>query len=281
MNVCVKVNSYRFYLNGRQILEEGWMHFYKPYVHVEEALLPSLKDSEELRLTPVTREYNFTKPPPRYNPSSLLNKMEKEGIGTKATRADIIETLYSRRYVMDERVEVTDVGINVFEILEKHCPPLISVAFTRELEEKMEQVRSGKEKRENVLIDVVDQLKPLLKEFKQNEKMIGQKLGNAVRRARTQERIIGNCPNCDTGQLMILHSRKTRKRFIGCTSYFEGLCTTSFPLPQRGIAKALGRYCKSCRWPLVHIKMRGRKPWRLCFNPDCPLNEKRGRHFEV
>jgi DNA topoisomerase-1 len=207
--------------------------------------------------------------------------MEKEGIGTKTTRADIIETLYSRRYVMNERVEATDVGINVFEILEKHCPPLISAAFTRELEEKMEQARSGKAKRENVLIDVVDQLRPLLKEFKQDEKMIGQKLGKAIRRARIQERIIGNCPNCDTGQLMIQHSRKTRKRFIGCTSYFEGLCTTSFPLPQRGIAKPLGRYCKSCRWPLMHIAMRGRKPWKLCFNPECPLNEKKGRHFEV
>jgi DNA topoisomerase-1 len=257
------------------------MRFYKPYIRVEEALLPPLDEGEKIRLKQVTREDKFTKPPPRYNPSSLLKKMEEEGIGTKATRADIIETLYSRRYVADERIVVTDLGIYVFETLRKHCPEVISVEFTRGLEEKMEQVQSGNEKRENILIDVVNQLKPLLEEFKQKEETIGQTLSNAIRRARMQERIIGNCPNCGTGQLMILYSRKTRKRFIGCTNYFKGLCKTSFPLPQRGTAKPLRKNCKSCGWPLVQIRMRGRRPWRLCFNPECPLKEERRKRVEM
>jgi len=281
MRVCIKVSDHRFYLHGRRILKEGWMHFYKPYIRAEEVLLPPLKEGEKIRLKQVTREDKFTKPPPRYNPSSLLKKMEEEGIGTKATRADIIETLYSRRYVADERIVVTDLGIDVFETLQKHCPEVISVEFTRGLEEKMEQVQSGNEKRENILIDAVNQLKPLLEEFKQKEETIGQTLSNAIKRARMQERIIGNCPNCGTGQLTILYSRKTRKRFIGCTNYFKGLCKTSFPLPQRGTAKPLEKSCKSCGWPLVQIRMRGRRPWRLCFNPECPLKEERRKRVEM
>ncbi len=41
----------------------------------------------------------FTQPPPRYNQSTLLQKMEREKIGTKATRSEIISTLFKRNYI--------------------------------------------------------------------------------------------------------------------------------------------------------------------------------------
>ncbi len=275
LKVHLEVNGHGFFLRGRRILKEGWMEFYKPYIRVEEVLLPSIKEGDTVRVRRVVREDKFTAPPSRYNPSSLLKKMEEFGIGTKATRADIIQTLYNRGYVRDERIMVTELGFDVTEILGKYAPRVISAKLTQELESKMEQIQNKREKREKVLLEVVEQLKPQLEQFKENEESIGEALSRAIKRARTQERVVGKCPNCGTGNLAIIYSRKTRKRFIGCTNYFKGLCKTSFPLPQRGTVKPLGNNCKACGWPQVLVWTRGRRPWRLCFNPHCPLKNKR------
>jgi DNA topoisomerase-1 len=281
MKATLLVNHHNFYLRGRHILKEGWMQFYKPYIRTEEVLLPPLKEGEAMKLKHIIQEDKFTNPPPRYNPSSLLKKMDENGIGTKATRADIIQTLYDRKYVRDKRIEVTALGFDIVEVLRKHCPRVISVKFTRELEEKMEQVQGGREKRENVLVEAVDRLKPMLEELKEKEKTLGEALSKAVKKARMEERIVGKCPTCGTGKLIILYSRKTGKRFIGCTNYFNGLCTTSFPLPQKGTVRSLRSECKGCGWPLVEVRTKGRRPWRLCFNPDCPRKEERRKRREV
>lgn len=281
MKVSINVNGHRFYLRGRRILKEGWMRFYKPYIRSEEVLLPSLKEGEKIKLVKVAREDKFTKPPPRYNPSSLLKKMEEEGIGTKATRADIIQTLYDRKYIREEGITVTGLGFDIIELLNTHCPGVISVELTRELEQKMEQIQNGAEKRENVLVEAVDKLKPMMEELKKREAIIGEALSKAVRKARIEERVVGDCPVCGSGKLMIIYSRKTRKRFIGCTNYFKGLCKTSFPLPQRGTVRPLWRNCKACEWPVVQVRMKGRRPWTLCFNPDCPRVKERAKRREM
>jgi DNA topoisomerase-1 len=281
MKVTINVNGHSFHLRGRRILKEGWMKFYKPYIRTEEVMLPPLKEGETVQLKDMLLEDKFTKPPPRYNPSSLLKKMEENGIGTKATRADIIETLYNRRYITDERIVVTDLGFDIVDVLNKYCPGVISVKLTRELEEKMERIQTNSEKRENVLFEAVERLKPMLEELKQREAAIGEALSNAIRRSRIQERVVGECPTCHTGKLMILYSRKTRKRFIGCTNYFKNLCQTSFPLPQRGTVKPLRKPCKGCGWPTLLVKIKGRRPWTLCFNENCPKKEERRKRLEM
>jgi len=281
MKASINVNGHYFYLRGRRVLKEGWMHFYKPYLRTEEVSLPPIKERETTRLTNISREDKFTKPPPRYNPSSLLKRMEEEGIGTKATRAEIIETLYSRRYITEERIVVTDLGFDVIEVLRKHAPSVISVKLTRNLEEKMDRIQNNSEKRENIILEAVERLKPVLTELKQREAIIGEALSNAIKRARMQERVIGECPNCHTGKLMILYSRRTKKRFIGCTNYFKNACKTSFPLPQRGTTKPTGKFCKGCSWPLLFVHIRGKRPWNLCFNPNCPKKEERRKRLEM
>jgi len=281
MKVYINVDGQHFYLRGRQTLKEGWLHFYGPYVRSEEVLLPPIKEGQAINIKKVILEDKFTKPPPRYNPGSLLRKMEEVEIGTKATRADIMQTLYDRKYVRDERIVVTDLGFEVLEVLEKYCPTVVSIKLTKELEEKMDKIQVKNEKRENVLVDAVEILKPAVEGLKTKEKAIGEQLSNAVKKSRLEERIIGTCPVCNTGKLMILYSRKTGKRFIGCTNYFKGLCKTSFPLPQRGTVRPLGRNCRGCGWPTVHVRIKGKRPWTLCFNPGCPLKEERRKRLEM
>jgi DNA topoisomerase-1 len=93
INVKININGYFFLLNATRTLIEGWMRFYKPYIQSKEASLPALVEGQKVSVKKVKLNDNFTKPPTRYNPRSLLLKMEKEEIGTKATRAAIIQTL--------------------------------------------------------------------------------------------------------------------------------------------------------------------------------------------
>jgi DNA topoisomerase-1 len=270
VKVTISINGNRFLLNGRLTLMEGWLRFYKPYVKSEDAVLPPMEEGQKIGVKKVVLEDKFTKPPSRYNPSSLLKRMEKEEIGTKATRAGIIQTLHARKYVREEKIVVTDLGFEVVDVLKKYCPTVVSLELTRRLEERMDAIQQGTETRENVLQGVIELLKPVTEKLKENERMIGERLSQAVQKARLEERVIGSCPVCKTGKLVILRSKKTGKRFVGCTNFFEGKCTTSFPLPQKGLVKPSGSVCKSCGWHTVRVWMRGKRPWNLCLNQECP-----------
>jgi DNA topoisomerase-1 len=277
IKASIRINGYVYYAKGKRILEQGWQRFYEPYAKSEEILLPSVEEGQLVDFKKVIVVDKFTKPTPRYNPSSLLQKMEEVGIGTKATRADAIHMLYERKYIRNERMTVTDLGFEVFRVLKNHCPKIVSVEMTKELEERINRIARAQksEKREDVLAGAIEILRPVLEELKQKEGEIGERLGNAAERTRLEESIIGACPVCKTGKLVIIHSKKTGKRFVGCTNYFEGLCKTSYPLPQKGTVKLHGRNCSGCGWPTVQVRTGGRRTWASCFNPECTLKEER------
>jgi DNA topoisomerase-1 len=146
--------------------------------------------------------------------------------------------------------------------------------MTRTLEEKMTQIEEGKETKQQVLADAVETLRSVTDALKSQEAQVGAQLSQAVSGARLEERTVGKCPSCG-GKLVVLRSKKTGKRFVGCMSYFEGKCKVTYPLPQTGTVKPLAATCRSCGAPLVAVYLRGRVPWRLCLNPKCPLKEKK------
>jgi DNA topoisomerase-1 len=278
VKVTFDINGEKFVLTSRETVKEGWLRYYEFFTRREQAPLPPMDKGQEVRVEKVILEDEFTKPPPRYNPSSLLRKMEANDIGTKATRAGIIQTLYDRKYIQGERIEVTDLGFEVTDVLRKYCPSVISVEFTRSLEEKMNAVQQGHETKERILQDAVETLKTATASLKENEKAIGEQLSQAVKQAKLEERVIGSCPTCKSGKLVILYSKKTRKRFVGCTNYFNGTCRTSFPLPQRGFAKPSGKACRGCGWFTVQVLLKGKRPWNLCLNPECPTKTKKEKN---
>jgi DNA topoisomerase-1 len=277
----ISVSRHSFHVEGMRTLEQGWKRFYEPFARSEDTLFPLIEEGQAVNIKKVIGESKFTEPVPRYNPSSLLQKMEHAEIGTKATRADIIQTLYDRGYVRNERMVVTDLGFEVFAILKKHCPNIVSPEMTRELEARMNRILEGKEKRKRVLMSTVEILAPVLEELKKSEKIIGEQLSFAINRVRLEKNIIGACPACKTGKLVVLHSRKTGKRFIGCTNHFEGLCNNSFPLPQRGVVEPLGKNCRKCGWPMLQVLTKAGRPWTVCFNPSCATKNERTDKLEM
>ena len=281
VKITIKIGDKNFYLKGMHVLKMGWLHYYESYVKDQETTLPSLTEGQIITAKSVKADEKFTNPLPKHNPSSLLKKMENASIGTKATRADIIQTLYDRRYIQGERINVTDLGYEILEVLEKYCSTIVSVAFTKELEQRMSDIQTHSGKREDLLASTIETLKPVLEQLKQNEQAIGEILTEALRKTRTEERTIGTCLNCKTGKLVILYSRKTGKRFAGCTNFFKNQCKTSFPLPQKGTVKPLAKTCSRCGWPMIQLRIKGRRPWTTCLNLKCPSKEERDKHVKV
>ena len=276
VKITVSIGGNEFRLNGRRNIRKGWFRFYEPYVHEEDISLPPIEQGQKIDVKKILLQRIYTKPVSRYNPASLLRKMEEKNIGTKSTRAGIIQTLYDRKYIREETATITDVGLEIAEILTKHCASVASIEMTRKLEERMYEIQQGTETRENTLKDAIDVLGHVTTELKKNEKELFVNLGQAIRRAKLEGRTIGTCPKCQNGKLVILHSKKTGKRFVGCTNYFENICETAFPLPQTGRIKPSGKTCRGCGWPVLRVWMKKKRLWNLCLNPDCQLKKQPG-----
>jgi DNA topoisomerase-1 len=268
----IEINGESFYLEGRRTIEKGWLKFYEPYLQNEETSLPKIGLGQVIENIKEHIEERFTKPPSRYNPSTLLKLMEEQEIGTKATRAEIIDTLNRRGYVSGDKVGITTLGFAIVDVLRNHSPQILSVDMTRQLEADMEKIQFGEARGEEVISRTVGFLDPLLKNFKAKEKEIGIALDEALKESLRKSSTLGNCPVCKTGELVVIRSRKTGKRFVGCTNYRDGNCRFSAPIPQSGTIQVTGRRCRSCGFPTIIIRLKGRRPWQLCINLDCKKN---------
>ncbi|MEM2109788.1 MAG: DNA topoisomerase I [Candidatus Odinarchaeota archaeon] len=267
----VHIGPHVFYLKGRQIKSLGWLRFYEPYFKQEDIILPSLSIGQQLETPRMTVEEKYTTPPPRYNPSSLLKLMEKENLGTKATRADIIDTLIKRGFVTSQPMEMTDLGFSIIDVLEKYSPGVLSVKLTRDIEEDLDNIQKNKKTRKDVIIESITALKPILEEFRMRENVIGTDLGAALKKLWKKQNYIGVCPKCGTGELTVIYSRSSYKRFIGCSNYRSGSCNASFPLPQKGRVESTDKKCEHCGYPVIKVFMPGRRPWNMCVNwLQCP-----------
>lgn len=96
IRVEVEVNNFEFLSKGRRELNLGWMSLYER----GEKPLPELIEGEEVEVGGVRKIKRKTKPPPRYTDSTILKEMERLSLGTPSTRANIIETLIERGYVL-------------------------------------------------------------------------------------------------------------------------------------------------------------------------------------
>lgn len=269
----IAVGSHSFIVSGLSVKEMGWIRFYQPYTQIAERVLPVFKVGQRISLVKVDVVTKYSAPANSYNPASLLKEMERSEIGTSSTRTGIIETINRRKYVKGDPMAATPLGWSVGTLLKKHFPAMMSVRMTRDLERQMDRIERREASRVDVLIKSTELLMPMLDEARQHQATMGRELLETTRRIRLEEMTLGRCPVCKTGELRVLRSKKTKKRFVGCSNYWEGACRASAPLPQRGKIAALGRPCRSCGWPKAKVVSKGRRPWIICVNPACPLKE--------
>jgi DNA topoisomerase I len=261
--LTLKKAPHRFFLKGSRILREGWIEFYKPYASDDSQRLPDLRVGDRIPLAEIQAKQKFTEPPPRYNPSSLLRKMGDENIGTKATRAEIIEILYRRGYIKNIRIEATPLANKIIKLLAKYCPQIIDPAFTAKLETSMDSIQTLQTTRNQVLADALDYLRPIMLNLIGREEEIGSQLAEVVMSQRIANQTFDYpCPQCRSN-LKIIRSRSSGKRFIGCTGYEKG-CRFTLPLPQFGNLSITQMHCQVCGFQLVQTRTKGRRPMTSC-----------------
>jgi DNA topoisomerase-1 len=109
--------------------------------------LPDLEKGEPLDLVRLLPAQHFTEPPPRYTDASLIRALEEHGIGRPSTYAPTLSTLQERQYV--ERVQrqliPTELGFLVNDQLVGYFPGVVNVAFTAEMEEKLDRIAVGEQ----------------------------------------------------------------------------------------------------------------------------------------
>lgn len=269
--VVINVNKELFVAHGITTLKPGWMELYRPYSKAKDQILPELAKGEKVHVKRIEMLDKQTEPPSRFTQASILKEMETLGLGTKATRAQILQTLYDRSYIKDQSIIVTDLGEAVVNALEKHCPEIISIDLTKKFEQEMDQIEEGKKKREEIIKKAEKELERILADFKTHEKDIGRHILSAVKDFEKEEHTVGKCPECG-GELHIIHSKKSGKRFVGCTNYPK--CSKSFPLPQRGFIHVIDKKC-FCGLGIVEVRSAGRRPWRLCVMHGFNTTEKK------
>jgi DNA topoisomerase-1 len=267
IKVSLDVNKHNFVLPGVKTIDPGWLRYYGEFVKLKEQVLPELKIGELLKVKELLMLEKETQPPNRYNQGSIIREMEDRGLGTKATRAQILQTLYDRGYIRGRSIEVTNFGEKVVEVLNEFCSKIVSEELTRKFEDEMEQVNERKRKREEVVGEAKQVLTEILSEFKNNKDKIGEALSNAYISFRQEEKFMGHCPECGE-ELKIIVSRRTGKRFLGCSGYKNG-CKFSTPLPQRGQIKCLDKQCEECGYPLISVRFKGKRWFNSCTNMQC------------
>jgi DNA topoisomerase-1 len=189
--------------------------------------------------------------------------MEYENIGTKATRAEIIEILYRRDYIKNIRIEATPLALKIINLLNKYCPMIIDPEFTAKLETSMDNIQTLQTTRSHVLAEALDHLRPVMLDLIAREDEIGSQLAEVVTSQRIARLTFDYpCPQCGS-KLKIIRSRTSGKRFIGCTGYEKG-CRFTLPLPQFGNLSITQMHCKICGFQLVQARTKGRRPMTSC-----------------
>ncbi len=268
MNVKCGIGTEEFKFSGKRTVEEGWGKLY-PYLKFKDVILPELNEGEKAAVLKVYKEEKETKPPNRFNPSSLVKELENRGLGTKATRAEIVDTLFRRAYVEGNPIVVTDLGTTVINALEEYVPSIISEELTRRFEEKLEDIQKGKETKENILEEAKRDLVSILKQFKEKDAQIGKKLVDALNKKDLF--VVGKCPECG-GDLRVKKSRKTGGSFIGCDGYPN--CTKLFPITTTYGITPTDEKCTECGLSMIGTKSGG-KVYLSCIDPKCKSNESK------
>lgn len=290
----IEAGSETYFVRGSVVVDPGFAAIYT-YARSADEEIPKLEEGQELELDgepwSVAKE---TQPPPRIGQGKLIELMEERGLGTKATRAEIIQKLYDRGYVFGNPPEPSETGIAMYRAFKEHVPRMATPEMTAELERDMDQIAAGETSKEEVL----SISRELLHGTTDDVEGRREELAKVIWEGMDEDKFLGPCKLCEEAgrthpdgspnRLRIIDMRGG-KRFVGCEGYNRDdpdspdSCTFSRPLPGRGYELwRLEERCSICgEAPRLTVRgFRGR-PWKLCLNDDCPsmveMREKRAQ----
>jgi DNA topoisomerase-3 len=231
----------QFEAKGDQVLALGWKVVYD--TKEESEGLPVVKEAEEFTIKNCTLTKGETKPPARFNEGTLLSAMERPqafmenkteeiaetlgktgGIGTVATRADIIEKLF-QSFLIEKRGKDLFITSKGKQLLDLVPEDLRTPALTAEWEQKLEAIANGKLTKQAFISDMKQYAKSIVGSIKASDKTF------------RHDNITGSkCPEC--GKLMLEVNGKRGKMRV-CQDRECGY--------KKNIAKVTNARCPKCK----------------------------------
>lgn len=156
LTATITAGNAEFRATGRHVVFPG---FFRAYVEGvddpeaalddQEAALPPLKEQETLNCADLQPLSHETKPPARYTEATLVGKLEAEGVGRPSTYATIISTIQDRKYAVKvgNQLIPTFTALAVNQLLERHFPQLVDLAFTAKMERQLDEIATGESAR--------------------------------------------------------------------------------------------------------------------------------------
>ena len=248
--VEASISKHDFKATGKQILKPGWRVVFGKDNNTEDRILPQFTTGEHGPHKPDLQEKQ-TQPPNYYTEATLLRAMEtagkqmddeelrelmkENGIGRPSTRANIIETLFRRRYIRKERKRLvaTQTGIDLVDTIENEM--LKSAELTGQWERKLRQIESG----ELAIALFMDELKSMVKEVITQVKNSAKKEITILeekeekktkKKTKTEAPKELICPKCGKGKMM------KGKSAWGCSEWKNGC---KFTIPFKHFEKKL------------------------------------------
>ncbi|MGY4310938.1 type IA DNA topoisomerase [Bradyrhizobium sp. JR3.5] len=194
------VHGFEFRAAGRQPIDLGWRAAFPEWQPADEKgdeaqMLPSLRDGEMAQLQDPKIENKETRPPPRYNEGTLIEAMqnawrfvddevlrdrlrEAKGIGTPATRAEIIGGLKKQGFLTPQGKNIvpTETGLSLFGVLKQADPALVDPGVTAQLECLLDDVVVGKQEMVGAIDAVCDVAERIISKLKEGATAVGPSL---------------------------------------------------------------------------------------------------------
>ena len=215
--------------------------------------IDEIQENQVQELKELYPDQHFTQPPPRYTEASLVQALEENGIGRPSTYAPIISTIQNRGYVIRDgkRLEPTDTGYLVNDLVVEFFPRIVDINFTSRLEDQLDLIASGETEWVGVISDFYEDFSDRLahaEEAMPEKKAELQKVGR-------------ECPKC--GHDLIIRWGRYGK-FISCSNFPD--CRYTEPYLEK-----IGMDCPKCgEGDVVERKTRkGRKFYGCSRYPDC------------
>jgi DNA topoisomerase-1 len=255
--VALSAGDYLFRASGSVLQFDGFQKVWKrdEEKEREENNLPAFATGELLTCVEFKREQHFTQPPPRYTEASLIKELEEQGIGRPSTYAPTIEVIQERNYVRQEerRLHPTELGKTVDGVLREHFPEIVDVAFTAEMEKRLDGIEEGTREYEPTIREWYDPFASTLSRAEAN-----------MERVKVPARDTGEpCPQCGEGTLVIREGKFGE--FTGCSRYPE----CDYIKDRKVAAEPTGEACPDCGKPLV-LRQGRRGPFVGCSGyPTC------------
>lgn len=271
--VTAKLGSEQFVAKGKTVISQGWKEVFGSLEEQEDGtdgytdqLLPSLNKGDSLSIRKVEITTGKTKPPEPFNEGTLLSAMENPvkymeqsdrelirtigetgGIGTVATRADIIEKLFNS-FLMEKRgkgLHITSKGRQLLNLVPED---LKSPALTAEWEQKLGLIAKGKLKK----ADFINEMKAYSKEIVHEVKNSSEKFRH--------DNITGKrCPDCDKPMLEV---NGKKGKMLVCQDRECG--------HRKNVSKVTNARCPKCR---KKLELRGEGEGQM-FACVCGHREK-------